>query len=117
MRRAIATRSSLRKKIKKTFSQKDIAKRIGKLGKTIRRDAGDDIVVLLGVLKGASFFLVDLARAIPGEVSYGFIDTVRDVADTEVAAAMEINCRNSTDVSRKNVYLFKDVVSTAMIWN
>jgi hypoxanthine phosphoribosyltransferase len=107
----------LRKKIKKTFSEKDIAKRIAKLGKTIRRDAGDGRLVLLGVLKGASFFLADLARAIPGEVSYGFIDTVRDVADTEVAAAMEINFRNSIDISGKNVYLLKDVVSTGVIEN
>ena len=54
----------MRKKIKKTFSEKAIAKRIAKLGATIRKDAGDSHVLLLGILKGASFFLADLARAI-----------------------------------------------------
>src|ERR1700716_955314 len=117
MSRAIATRSSLRKKIKKTYSEKDIEKRIAKLGKTIRRDAGDGRLFLLGVLKGASFFLADLARAIPGEVSYGFIDTVRDMADTEVAAAMEITFPNRTDIAGKTIYLLKDVVSTGVIEN
>ena len=74
----------MRKKIKKTFSEKAIAKRIAKLGATIRKDAGDSHVLLLGILKGASFFLADLARAIPGEVSYGFIEVVRESTKASV---------------------------------
>ena len=107
----------MRKKIKKTFSEKAIAKRIAKLGATIRKDAGDSHVLLLGILKGASFFLADLSRAIPGEVSYGFIDVVRETADTEVAAATQINFLSWINISGKNVYLLKDVVSSGVIEN
>jgi hypoxanthine phosphoribosyltransferase len=105
----------LRKRIKKAFSEKRIARRITKLGKEIRADAGSAEVFLLGVLKGASFFLADLMRAIPGEVSYGFINVIRDMADTEVASAMEIDYQHSGDIAGKHVYLLKDVVSTGVI--
>ena len=81
----------MRKKIKKAFSEKQIAKRIDKLGAEIRKDAGKGDLFLLGVLKGTALFLADLFRAIPGEVSYGFIDVIRDMADTAVATAMEID--------------------------
>ena len=102
-------------KIKRAFSAKEIAKRIAALGARIRDDAGDDGIFLLGVLKGTSCFLADLMRAIPGEVGYGFIDVVRDVADTETAAAMEIDFMNWIDIAGRNVYLLKDVVSTGVI--
>ncbi len=105
----------MRKRIKKAFSEKQIAKRIGKLGAEIRRDAGKSEVFLLGILKGTAFFLADLMRAIPGEVSYGFIDVIRDMADTAVATAMQIDYLQSTDIAGRNVYLLKDVVSTGVI--
>jgi len=105
----------LRKRIKKAFSERQIAKRIGKLGAEIRHDAGKSEVFLLGILKGTAFFLADLMRAIPGDVSYGFIDVIRDMADTAVATAMQIDYLQSTDITGRNVYLLKDVVSTGVI--
>ena len=104
-------------KIKRAFTANEIAKRVAALGERIRDDAGDDGVLLLGVLKGTSCFLADLMRAIPGDVGYGFIDVVRDVADTETAAAMEIDFLNWIDIAGRNVYLLKDVVSTGVIEN
>jgi len=105
----------LKTRVKKAFSEKQIARRISKLGAQIRKDAGKAEVFLLGVLKGASFFLADLMRAIPGEVSYGFIDVIREMADTEVATAMEIDYLQWSDIRGKHVYLLKDVVSTGVI--
>lgn len=102
-------------KIKRAFTAKEIAKRVAALGARIRDDAGDADVFLLAVLKGTSCFLADLMRAIPGEVGYGFIDVVRDVADTETATAMEIDFLNWIDIAGRNVYLLKDVVSTGVI--
>ena len=103
------------KKMKKAFSVKDIARRVTELGEQLRTDAGDSEIFLLGVLRGTTCFVADLLRAIPGRVSYGFINVVRDVADTEVAAAMEIDFLNWIDISGKHVYLLKDVVSTGVI--
>jgi len=105
----------LRTRVKKAFSEKQIAKRISKLGAEIRKDAGKAEVFLLGVLKGASLFLADLMRAMPGDVSYGYINVVREMADTEIASAMEIDYLHWSDIAGKHVYLLKDVVSTGVI--
>lgn len=107
----------MKKKVKKAFSEKVIANRVASLGKRIRSDAGDSEIFLLGILKGTSCFLTDLMRAIPGEVSFGFIDVVRDIADTQVATAMEIDFLHWINISGKNVYLLKDVISTGVIEN
>lgn len=103
------------KKIKTAFSAEKIEKRVGELAKEIRKDAGKADIFLLGVLKGTSCFLADLIRAIPGNVSYGFIDVVRDIADAEIATALEIDYFSYTDIGSKTVYLLKDVVSTGVI--
>jgi hypoxanthine phosphoribosyltransferase len=106
---------SREKKIKTAYSAKKIARRVDELAREIRKDAGKADIFLLGVLKGTSCFLADLIRAIPGNVSYGFIDVVRDIADAETATALEIDYFSYTDIGGKNVYLLKDVVSTGVI--
>ncbi|MEO6258823.1 MAG: phosphoribosyltransferase family protein [Thermoanaerobaculia bacterium] len=101
--------------MKKAFSAKDIARRVNELGEELRKDAGDSEIFLLGVLRGTTCFVADLLRSTPGSVSYGFINVVRDIADTEIATAMEIDFLNWIDISGKHVYLLKDVVSTGII--
>ncbi len=105
------------KKVKTAFTAEEIAGRVHELAQQIRTDAGSTEIFLLGVLKGTSCFLADLLRSIPGDVSYGFIDVVRDVADAETATALEIDYFADTDVGGKNVYLLKDVISTGVIEN
>lgn len=103
------------KEVTKTFSAEVIAENIGALAHKIRGDAGQREIFLLGILKGTTCFLADLLRAIPGRVSYGFIDVVRDIADAETATALEIDYFSYSDIAGKNVYLLKDVVSTGVI--
>jgi hypoxanthine phosphoribosyltransferase len=103
--------------IKPVFSAEDIAARVRELGAELRADAGDSEVFLLGILKGAALFLADLLRAVPGDVSYAFIDVVRDVADSETADALEIDFLSFTDIRGRNVYVLKDVVATGVIEN
>ena len=105
------------RKPRKAFSAKQIAKRVDKLAAEIRKDAGDAPIFLLGVLKGATCFLGDLLRAVPGSAGYGFIDVVRDAADALPGDAIEIDFLNYIDIAGKNVYLIKDVVSTGIIEN
>lgn len=103
--------------IKPVFSAEDIAVRVRELGSELRADAGDSEVFLLGILKGAAVFLADLVRAIPGAVSFAFIDVVRDASDSVTADALEIDFLSFTDIRGRNVYLLKDVVATGVIEN
>jgi len=99
------------------FSAEQIAQRVRELAAEIRGDAGSEEVFLLSILKGTSCFLADLMRAIPGDVSYGFIDVVRDIADQHIADAVEIDFLSYTDIRDRRVYVLKDVVSTGVIEN
>jgi hypoxanthine phosphoribosyltransferase len=99
------------------FSAEAIAARMRELGAEIRNDAGTAEVFLLGILKGTSVFLADLLRATPGDVSYGFVDVVRDAADAHGTDALEIDFLSFTDIRGRNVYLLKDVVNTGVIEN
>jgi hypoxanthine phosphoribosyltransferase len=99
------------------FTEEQVRTRVRELGAEIRSDAGDDEVFLLGILKGASCFLGDLLRAIPGDVSYGFIDVIRDVSDNTTADALEIDFLSYTDIRQRRVYVLKDVVATGVIEN
>lgn len=103
------------KRIATTYSAEAIAERVQALGSEIRSDAGPGEVFLLGILKGSCVFLADLLRSIPGDVGYGYIDVVRDIADTEIATALEIDFLSHTELAGRNVYLLKDVVSTGII--
>lgn len=99
------------------FTAEAIAERVRQLAVDIRADAGNSEVFLLGILKGASVFTADLLRAMSGDVSYAFIDVVRDAADNETADALEIDFLSFTDIRDRNVYVLKDVVSTGVIEN
>ena len=103
--------------IEQLFSAEQIAGRVAAIGGGIRAEAGSGEVFLLGILKGASVFLADLMRAIDGEVTYGFIDVVRDEADTGVASALEIDFVSYTNITGRDVYVVKDIVSTGVIEN
>jgi hypoxanthine phosphoribosyltransferase len=103
--------------ITEVFTADRIARRIAALGAEIRSGAKGGDVFLLGILKGAAVFLSDLLRAIEGDVSYGFIDVVRDFSDTATASAVEIDYISHIDIAGRNVYVIKDVVSTGVIEN
>jgi hypoxanthine phosphoribosyltransferase len=99
------------------FSAEAIAARVRELAADIRNDAGQSEVFLLGILKGGAVFLADLLREIPGDVSYGFIDVVRDAADAHGTDALEIDFLSFTDIRGRDVYVIKDVVNTGIIEN
>ena len=103
--------------IRPVFSAEAIAARVGELAADIRRDSGNAEVFFLCILKGASIFLADLLRSVTGDVSYGFIDVIRDAEGNSTADALEIDFLSFTDIRSRHVYVLKDVVNTGVIEN
>lgn len=99
------------------FDAEAIAERVRELAAGIRRDSGDAEVFFLCILKGASVFLADLLRSVTGEVSYGFIDVIRDAEGNSTADALEIDFLSFTDIRGRHVFVLKDVVNTGIIEN
>src|SRR5260370_3347536 len=67
------TARTTRERVRVLITGGRIQRRIQALAKEIRRDFQGEPLHLVSVLKGGVFFLTDLARNIPGEVSFGFI--------------------------------------------
>ena len=101
--------------IRPVYDADEIAGRVQALAAEIRGEVGEGEVFLLGILKGSSCFLADLMRCLSGDVSYSFIDVVRDAADEN--NALEIDFLSFTDIRGRDVYVLKDVVTTGIIEN
>src|SRR6185437_12757149 len=57
------------------YSREQIAERVAEMGSQISRDLNGEKLVMVGVLKGAAFFLVDLSRAIQADATFDFVAT------------------------------------------
>ena len=103
--------------VRPVFTAEAIAARVSELAAAIRRDSGEEEVFFLCILKGASVFLADLLRSVTGDVSYGFIDVIRDAEGNSTADALEIDFLSFTDIRGRYVFVLKDVVNTGIIEN
>lgn len=96
------------------YTQEQIIARISELAQQISKDyKGEDSLVLVGALKGATFFLVDLARAIEyPEIEIDYI-SVSSYGSGKVSSREPIiNLDLRTPIRDKNVILVEDIVDT-----
>jgi hypoxanthine phosphoribosyltransferase len=87
--------------------------RVKDVARDIRRDAGDEPILLLGVLKGAFMFMADLMRSIGGEVTCDFISVSSYVGST---SSGEVQIRKDVDspLEGRHVIIVEDIVDTGL---
>ena len=91
-----------------------IRRRIQEVARQIRRDFPDEPLHLVGVLKGAVFFLSDLARGIPGEVSFDFIAVSSYGKDTRSSGQVKLTRDLDSSIEGKTVIVVEDILDTGM---
>ncbi|MGB2621591.1 MAG: hypoxanthine phosphoribosyltransferase [Candidatus Acidiferrum sp.] len=91
-----------------------IQQRIDELAKQIRRDFPEEPLLLVGVLKGAVFFLSDLARGIPGEVSLDFIAVSSYGKHTKSSGQVKLTKDLDTSIEGRTVIVVEDILDTGM---
>ena len=97
------------------FSGEQIRDRVKEVAEAIASDYVDRELVLVGMLKGAAFFLADLARFIPRPVDYEFVSVSSSIgAHGEVVS---LTFATQVDVSDRHVLILKDVLHSGVTEN
>ena len=93
-------------------SAEQIAERVAGLGRELRNRAGEEPLLLVGVLKGAAVFFADLARAIPGESGFAFV-RARSYGDrTESSGAVKVDWAGPEEVAGRTVVIVDTILDT-----
>jgi hypoxanthine phosphoribosyltransferase len=96
------------------YSEDEIAKRVREMGAQITADFTGQKVVLIGVLKGATIFLSDLARAIRLDATFDFIATSSYGKGHQQSGEVRMIKDVDQSMEGRNVILVEDILDTGL---
>ena len=94
------------------FTNKEIQTTIQKLGQILTEDYRDKNPLVIGVLRGAAPFMIDLVRAMDCYLEIDFIDVSSYGDATESSGAVTILKDIDSDVTGRHILLVEDIVDT-----
>ena len=96
------------------YSREQIAQRVAEMGAQISRDLNGEKLVMVGVLKGAAFFLVDLSRAIEADATFDFVATSSYGSGQRSSGAVKLIKDLDQPIEGKNVLVVEDILDTGL---
>jgi hypoxanthine phosphoribosyltransferase len=99
-------------RLERRYEARLIAERVEAVAGAIDRDVRERPLVVVSILKGAAFFMADLARRLRGPFGCEFLHVRRAGGAGDV---LQIDFTTGFDVRGRNVLLLKDVVHTGVI--
>jgi hypoxanthine phosphoribosyltransferase len=93
------------------LSAAEIQNRVRELGEQVSTDYAGESLVLVGLLKGVTFFLADLARAITRPLAIDYLSVANPALSPD---GVHIERRLDIDIRDKHVLLVEDIVNTGM---
>lgn len=100
--------------LKVLLSRDQIQKRVTEIGSSISTDFHGQPVVLIGVLKGATIFLSDLARNIALDATFDFISVSSYGSEKQSSGEVRLNKDVDNSMEGKNVILVEDILDTGL---
>jgi hypoxanthine phosphoribosyltransferase len=95
-------------------AEADLKRRVEELGAAITADYRDRPPLLVGVLKGACFFLSDLARAIALPVELDFMAVSSYGSATRTSGVVRIVKDLDADLTDRHVLIVEDIVDSGL---
>jgi hypoxanthine phosphoribosyltransferase len=99
------------------ISDEEIHAKVVELGKQITRDYRDKNLLLLGVLKGAVPFIIDLARAIDLLVDIDYMAISSYGNETHSSGVVRILKDLEAPIDQKHVLIVEDIVDSGLTLN
>lgn len=96
------------------YSEEEIRNRIAEIGAEITRDYAGRNPLLIGVLKGACFFLSDLLRAIDTRLSIEFMAISSYGSSTRTSGEVRILKDLDVAVEGRDIIVVEDIVDTGL---
>jgi hypoxanthine phosphoribosyltransferase len=96
------------------FTRDQIAAKVAELGAQITSDFAGEAVVLIGVLKGATIFLADLAREIKLDASFDFIAVSSYGSARQQSGEVKLVKDVDQSMEGKNVILVEDILDSGL---
>lgn len=96
------------------ISEKQIRDRIQELGRQISRDYAGLNPLLIGVLKGACFFLSDLMRAVDTRLSIEFMAISSYGSSTRTSGEVRIMKDLDVPIEGRHILVVEDIVDTGL---
>ncbi|MBT4137551.1 MAG: hypoxanthine phosphoribosyltransferase [Candidatus Latescibacteria bacterium] len=99
------------------ISSRDIQDRVSELGRMINTAYPPNrSLVLIGVLRGAVYFLADLSRSITRSIEIDFI-SVSSYAGTQSTGKITLHQDIAIDIENKDILIVEDIVDTGRTLN
>ncbi len=101
-------------KLRVLITREQIAAKVTEMAAQITADFAGEPVVLLGVLKGATIFLADLAREIKLDASFDFIAVSSYGKAKQQSGEVKLMKDVDQSVEGKNIILVEDILDTGL---
>jgi hypoxanthine phosphoribosyltransferase len=96
------------------YTRQQIASRVAEMGAQITRDLNGEKLVMVGVLKGAAFFLTDLSRTIQADATFDFVATSSYGKGQRSSGAVKLIKDLDESIEGKNVLIVEDILDTGL---
>jgi hypoxanthine phosphoribosyltransferase len=96
------------------ITQEDLERRVRELGAEISRDYAGKDLFLVGVLKGAVFFLSDLMRAIEVPCEVDFMAVASYGSSTDSSGVVRILKDLDATIEGKDVLIVEDIIDSGL---
>ena len=94
------------------LSEEEVDSRIRKMGEQISKDYAGKSIHLICILKGASFFMCELAKRITVPVSIDFMSLSSYGSDTQSSGEVKIKKDIEEPLENRHVIVVEDIVDT-----